>query len=296
MSFLKLDEGILTSTLWLDRIGRAIFIAAGLKARPCVFREPVPVYAASSTGDPIYTLPPGEYGFTECSGPGLVMLAGHNPADPADWAEGMEALRRLTEADPDSRNPILEGRRLARVNGGYVVLNLMRYRAKDMTAAERKRRQRERDRDRDIRDVTRDVTEDRRQRAEGRERTEQGGGGRPKGNGGNGAATAREMGRLEADPVLAGIADTWAEAFHRPGRQLGVLRAARTALAGGYAPDAMKLVIRVVAVASEEPERFADRGSIRWAVEHGRAGDPSYLLRPSSLDRFIPEAEAWERA
>jgi hypothetical protein len=31
-------------------------------------------------------------------------------------------------------------------------------------------------------------------------------------------------------------------------------------------------------------------------VEHGRAGDPSYLLRPSSLDRFIPEAEAWERA
>jgi hypothetical protein len=113
---------------------------------------------------------------------------------------------------------------------------------------------------------------------------------------GPGAATAKELARLEADPELAAVADTWAEAFRRPGRQLGVLRAARTAFAGGYAADAIKLVVRVVAQACRAPERFPDRGSIRWAVEHDKAGDPSYLLRPATLDKLIPEAEAWDRA
>jgi hypothetical protein len=113
---------------------------------------------------------------------------------------------------------------------------------------------------------------------------------------GAGAATARELQALEADPALVDIGDAWVRAFKRPRRELGVLRAARTALAGGYAPDAMKLVVRVTALAREAPERFPDRGSIRWAVEHGKAGDPGYLLRPATLDRLIPEAEAWDRA
>jgi hypothetical protein len=173
MSFLKLDESILTSTLWLDRTGRDVLIAAGLKARPRNFSEPVPVYAASSTDGPIYTLPPGEYGFTECSGPGLVNLAGHNPSDPKDWAEGMAALKRLTEPDPDSRDPSYEGRRLARVDGGYIVLSLMKYREKDSTAAERKRRQRERERESRRHGVTpRDVTQGRREKGDVRRKTE----------------------------------------------------------------------------------------------------------------------------
>lgn len=113
---------------------------------------------------------------------------------------------------------------------------------------------------------------------------------------GNGAATARELAALETDPALLDIGDAWVQAFKRPRRELGVLRAARTALAGGYAADAMKLVVRVAALAREAPERFPDRGSIRWAVEHGKAGDPGYLLRPATLDRLIPEAEAWDRA
>ena len=182
MGFLKLDEGILTSTLWFDRIGRDIFLVAGLKARPRMFSDPVPVFAPSSLGGAIYTLPPGEYGFTECSGPGLVAAAGHIHADPADWEIGMSGLRRLTEPDPESRSSEYGGRRLARVQGGYIVLNLMRYRDRDSTATERKRRQREREfqtepgKSRCHGDVTRDtqengprnrdVTQDRRQKTE----------------------------------------------------------------------------------------------------------------------------------
>jgi hypothetical protein len=86
----------------------------------------------------------------------------------------------------------------------------------------------------------------------------------------------------------------WSEAFGRPGRTLGVLRAARRALAGGYGPDDLRLVIRVAAAAAREPERFPERGSLRWTAEHSKAGDPDYLLRPGTLGRLIPEAEAWE--
>jgi hypothetical protein len=102
------------------------------------------------------------------------------------------------------------------------------------------------------------------------------------------------MKALEADPTLAGIGDAWAKAFGRPGRELGVLRAARTALAGGYSAKALGLVVRVVAHARKAPERFPERGSIRWAVERGKL-DPAYVLRPSTLDRLIPEAEAFAR-
>jgi hypothetical protein len=201
------------------------------------------------------------------------------------------------------------------------VLNHALYRERDLTAAERKRRQRQREREqRDERHAVtgRDVTEDRRQKAEDRERTtEQGGlgGSSQRGNGGNGAttagdmsrdvpgtavrnnghgaATAKEMQRLGADPELADIGDAWVQAFGRQKRELGVLRAARTALAGGYSLDAIKLVVRVVALAREAPERFPDRGSIRWAVEHGKRGIPPACCAPT-LDRH-PEAETWER-
>src|SRR6478736_5789203 len=57
---------------------------------------------------------------------------------------GMLALEELASPDPESRSEAWEGRRLVRVNGGFVVLNFMSYRDKDNTGAERAKRYRER--------------------------------------------------------------------------------------------------------------------------------------------------------
>lgn len=114
------------------------------------------------------------------------------------------------------------------------------------------------------------------------------------GSRGPGAATERERARLEADPVLASLADAWAQHRGKTGRELGVLRAAAKAVAGGYAPDDLVLVSRLVALAGRQPERFHDRGSIRWAAQNNPAA--SYVWRPDALDKLTAEAEAWERA
>ena len=113
---------------------------------------------------------------------------------------------------------------------------------------------------------------------------------------GPGTATARELATLQADETLSELGHHWCLCFRRPATPLGVLRAARKALAGGYEPDALKLVIRVASAARASPERFAERSSFRWAAEHGKAGDPSYILRPDTLDKLISEAEEWDRA
>lgn len=57
--------------------------------------------------------------------------------------EGYNALERLGAPDPESRNPAWGGRRLVRVNGGYIVLNFEEFRRRDATGAERARRYRE---------------------------------------------------------------------------------------------------------------------------------------------------------
>ena len=57
---------------------------------------------------------------------------------------GTEALERLGNPDICSRSQAFEGRRLVRIDGGYIVLNFDRFRRRDMTAAERNRRYRAR--------------------------------------------------------------------------------------------------------------------------------------------------------
>lgn len=60
-----------------------------------------------------------------------------------------EIVEIFTNPDPDSRSPENEGRRLECVDGGWMILNYLKYREglkqPDRTAAERKRRQRERE-------------------------------------------------------------------------------------------------------------------------------------------------------
>ena len=157
MAFVKLDAGILNSTIWVLRPDLEIFITALLMAYPVELTEPTPTIKIRTLDDDDFVIPPGWYGMVEAAGPGLVDRAR------IDIADGMKALERLASPEPDSRSQDFEGRRLVRVDGGYIVLNFMRYRDKDHTAAERQRRLRERRKagksvTRDVVTVTRDVT------------------------------------------------------------------------------------------------------------------------------------------
>jgi len=138
MAFVKLDTGILNSTLWVARDERDIFITALLMALPHELTEPVEQINALSLEKTGFVVPPGWYGFVQAAGPGIVRMAMTDPV------AGMQALQRLGEPDQESRSTDHEGRRLVRVDGGYIVLNFMRYRDKDSTAAVRAQRYRER--------------------------------------------------------------------------------------------------------------------------------------------------------
>ena len=58
--------------------------------------------------------------------------------------DGMQALKELGNPDLSSRSREFDGRRMVRVNGGFVILNYMKYRDRDNSAAERQKRYRER--------------------------------------------------------------------------------------------------------------------------------------------------------
>lgn len=138
MSFVKLDCGMLNSSIWIDRPARELFITALLMAEP--WQTPVALEAMQpdSLEANGFIVPPGWYGFVRASPVGVIR------ASCMDIVEGRDALRRLLEPDGDSRSQAFEGRRLARVNGGLVVLNYDAYRQRDYTATERSRRYRER--------------------------------------------------------------------------------------------------------------------------------------------------------
>ncbi len=156
MAFVKLDAGILNSTIWVLRPDLELFITALLMATPVQFEEPVATIKIRTLDADPFVIPPGWYGFVEAAGPGIISRA-H-----IEIELGLGALERLASPEPESRSQEFEGRRMVRVNGGYVVLNFMRYRDKDHTAAERQRRLRARRKGEsvtgDSNGVTRDVT------------------------------------------------------------------------------------------------------------------------------------------
>src|SRR5439155_9825123 len=138
MAFVKLDCGILNSTIWMDRDAREVFITALLMALPDELTEPAPQLEIRSLKETGYVVPPGWYGFVPAAGVGILRQAG------MDRKRGLAALERLGNPEPDSRSKEYGGRRLVRVDGGFVVLNFVKYRERDHTAAERSRRYRER--------------------------------------------------------------------------------------------------------------------------------------------------------
>lgn len=158
MPFVKLDTGILDSTLWVERECREVFITALLMAEPIELVAPLNQISIGSMELTGFIVPPGWYGMVYAAGPGIVRRA------MIDHEVGMIALKRLGETDPQSRSPDFDGRRLVRVDGGFIVLNFMKYRDRDYTSAERSRRYRERQKlknpsHRDVSASHRDITQ-----------------------------------------------------------------------------------------------------------------------------------------
>lgn len=146
MAFVKLDTGILDSTLWTDPADSRIFVTALLMAMPREIENPMQQLSVRSLAHTGFVVPPGWYGFIGAAGVGIVRRAHISET------EGLPALERLGAEDPASRSSDFGGRRLVRVDGGYIVLNFMNYRDKDHTA--RQRSQRYRDRKASLRDDT----------------------------------------------------------------------------------------------------------------------------------------------
>jgi hypothetical protein len=137
-SFVKLDAGILNSTLWGDYDARQLFITALLMAEPYEVRKPEQVIEVDSLKPMGWDVPPGWYGRVEAAGSGIIHRCG------LSYEAGIPALKRLASPEPESRSRDFEGRRLARVDGGYLVLNFIKYRERDYGNAERCKRWRER--------------------------------------------------------------------------------------------------------------------------------------------------------
>ena len=138
MAFVKLDCGMLDSTIWFDRESREVFITALLMAEPREFKEPQPQYELDQNEPTGWIVPAGWYGFVPASGEGIIRRCGIN------FEAGITALYKLGAPDQFSRTPDYDGRRLVRVDGGFIVLNFMKYRDRDYTGAERQKRWRER--------------------------------------------------------------------------------------------------------------------------------------------------------
>jgi hypothetical protein len=138
MAFVKLDCAMLNSSIWPEKAQRDLFITALLMAEPHELREPTPQLYVSEIKPTGWTVPPGWYGFVRAASVGIIHSA------MIDRTEGLIALEQLGQPDPSSKSKDYEGRRMVRIDGGFIILNYVTYRERDFTAAERSKRWRER--------------------------------------------------------------------------------------------------------------------------------------------------------
>jgi len=138
MPFVKLDCAMLNSSIWPEKTQRDIFITALLMAEPHEVKEPMPQIHVDQLKETGWKVPPGWYGFVPAASLGIIHRA------MVGKEEGLKALIELGEPDQSSKSKLFEGRRLVRVDGGFIALNYIEYRDRDYTGAERSRRWRER--------------------------------------------------------------------------------------------------------------------------------------------------------
>jgi len=137
MAFVKLDCGILNSTLWFERDVRDLFVTALLMAEPFELAEPIEQIKVRSLEGTGFFVPPGWYGFVPAAGVGIMARA------QVEGEAGFIALEQLGSPEESSRTPDHAGRRMVRINGGYLILNYDKYRRKDHTSAARSARYRD---------------------------------------------------------------------------------------------------------------------------------------------------------
>lgn len=137
MPFVKLDCAILTSTIWFDKDARDVFLTALLMAEPREYENGAAQIAVREITMTGWSAPPGWYGYVPAAGSGIINRCG------ISREIGLAALERLGDPDTESRSKAFEGRRLIRIDGGYLVLNYQAYRERDYTAADRSKRYRE---------------------------------------------------------------------------------------------------------------------------------------------------------
>lgn len=137
MPFVKLDCAMLRSSIWTEKVQRDLFITALLMAEPYEVREPMPQSFVRDIKDTGWSVPPGWYGFVSAASLGIIHQA------MVDREQGLDAMEALGAPDVNSKSKAHEGRRMVRVEGGFVILNFMDYRERDFTQAERSKRWRE---------------------------------------------------------------------------------------------------------------------------------------------------------
>jgi hypothetical protein len=135
--FVKVDCGIVNSSLWIERDQRSLFLTALFMAEPFQLKRRTAQLHVRSLDPTGWMVPPGWYGIIHAAGSGIIRRDG------CDEEVGYHALEALGAADPESRSHEYEGRRLVRIDGGYLVLNYFLYRDRDYTSAARAKRYRD---------------------------------------------------------------------------------------------------------------------------------------------------------
>lgn len=295
MPFVKLDCGILRSTLWMDRDAREVFITALLMAEPVEYSEPLPEIATRSLDYTGWVAPPGWYGFVPAANVGIIHAA------MIEREAGMAALEKLAAPDTESRSSEFEGRRLIRINGGYIVLNFIKYRDRDYTGAERAKRYREgvklraasrrdvtqsqRDTPQPVmpeRDVRRDITQSecRVQSAEAESETET----HKRGNG----ATAPDVPREAFEPPTGLDPEAWKcwvayrQSIKKPLRPVSLPKAAKALAA--YGPDQQAVVDQSIAAGWQ--------GLFALKPVNGSTKPPPIIARPPPTADQVSAARA----
>lgn len=134
--FVKLDCNSINSSLWADRDAKDIFLTALCMAMPIDLSNPTEILDVRTMKKTGEFLQPGEYGIIRAACSAIIRNAY------VEKDKGMNALERLSSPDNESKSSKLEGRRLVRIDGGFIAINYADYRNKDYTAAERMRRYR----------------------------------------------------------------------------------------------------------------------------------------------------------
>lgn len=138
MPYVKIDQDVLDSSVWPNRNRRSVWFTMLIMARPVLLEEPVEALDVETMAPAGFHIGAGRYGIVRASSEGIAQRDG------CQLADCLEQLASLASPDRHSRSPEWDGRRIARIAGGYLVLNYAKYRDEQESSTQRVRKWRER--------------------------------------------------------------------------------------------------------------------------------------------------------